>query len=141
MSEHLRNQLIEQEGERLEMYLDSRGFWTIGVGRLLDNRRGGKISHQEAIYMLDNDIYRARADVDKAFPWSSNLTPARYDVLCNMAFNMGLPTLKGFVKMLAAAQAGDFDRASDEMLNSRWSRQVGIRAAVLSAQMRSGRYA
>lgn len=141
MSEQLRSQLIKQEGVRLEAYKDSEGYWTIGIGRLIDTRKGGKISMREALDMLDNDIYEKMKDVDNAFPWSAGLNQARYDVLVNMSFNMGTAGLKTFRKMLAAAQAGAFNTAADEMLDSKWARQVGMRSAVLSDQMRNGTYA
>jgi len=131
---------MRQEGGSLELYPDSETYLTIGFGRLLDPRKGGRIRMSEALYMLDNDIYECRKDVDEAFPWSLNLNPARYDVLVNMRFNLGLAGLKTFKKMLAACRVGNYATTADEMLDSRWAKQVGLRSAELSAQMRSGRY-
>ena len=55
-----------------------------------------------------------------------------------MLFNLGLPRLKTFKKFLAACEAGDFDLASVEMLDSKWASQVGNRAIELSEQMKAG---
>ena len=44
--------LIAEEGEKLSAYQDSMGFWTIGVGRLIDARKGGGISQEESRYLL-----------------------------------------------------------------------------------------
>jgi lysozyme len=140
MIEQLRKQLMRHEGFRSHAYQDTEGYWTIGYGRLIDQRLGGGITEQEAAVLLDADIARARQEAMNAWPWLVNVDSARQDVVVNMAFNMGVPRLKGFRKFLAALQAGDFSRAADEMLDSRWARQVGLRSAELSQQMRSGRY-
>ena len=45
--------------------------------------------------------------------------------MINMLFNLGLPRLLGFTNMWAAIQAGDYAKAADEMLDSKWAAQVG----------------
>jgi len=57
-----------------------------------------------------------------------------------MAFNMGVPRLKKFVKMWNAIHEGLFDIASTEMLDSRWADQVGRRAIILSNAMKEGSF-
>ena len=42
----------------------------------------------------------------------------------NLSFNMGERRLRGFQKMIAAVHAGDFERAADELVNSKWYTQV-----------------
>lgn len=71
---------------------------------------------------------------------------ARAEVLWNMAFNMGVPTLLTFRNTLAildAAIAGErlYSDVARGMLNSRWARQVKGRARELAAQMENGFYA
>jgi lysozyme len=73
-------------------------------------------------------------------PWVEALDGARFGVLVNMTFNMGLPKLIGFEKMLLAVRAKDYEMAAVEMLASRWSEQVGDRALRLAEQMRTGRW-
>ena len=58
--------------------------------------------------------------------------------LCNMAYNLGVPRLLGFERMWAALAAGDYERAADEALDSKWARQVGARAARVAALIREG---
>jgi lysozyme len=55
-----------------------------------------------------------------------------------MSFNMGLPTLSKFTRTLQAIKNGRYSDAADEMLDSKWARQVGKRAERLSKQMRTG---
>jgi lysozyme len=54
---------------------------------------------------------------------------------------MGLVGLLKFKKTLQLIEAGDYAKASVEMLASKWSKDVGNRALELSTQMKSGVYA
>ncbi|MFQ5421037.1 MAG: hypothetical protein ACE5EY_11830, partial [Anaerolineae bacterium] len=56
----------------------------------------------------------------------------------NMAFNLGRTRLARFGKMWAAIHIGDYALAAEEMLDSRWARQVGERAHRLAEMMRDG---
>lgn len=58
--------------------------------------------------------------------------------MIDMCFNLGLPGFLEFERMLAALNAGDYDRAAQEMLDSKWARQVRQRAYVLAEQVRVG---
>jgi lysozyme len=124
----LQNELIRDEGLKLSAYQDSLGYWTIGVGRLIDARKGGKISEREARILLGNDIVSRASELDAALPWWKGLSDGRQRAILNMAFNLGVPGLLGFRGMLAAMQAGDWEAASREALNSKWATQVGQRA-------------
>lgn len=131
----IRDQLLRHEGLRLKPYRDSVGKLTIGVGRNLDDVG---ISHEEALFLLDNDISQARARVLHVLPWAAHLDTSRFEVLINMAFNMGITGLLGFPKFLGALESGDFPTASREMLDSEWAAQVGQRAQELAQIMRTG---
>jgi len=50
----------------------------------------------------------------------------------NMCFNLGLKGLLGFNNTLAFIKAGDWERAANGMLASKWAKQVGMRAIELS---------
>jgi len=132
--ETLRQQLIRHEGLRLEVYECSNGYKTIGVGR---NIQTNGITEDEAHLMLDNDIKRSAAELE-SFSWWEELDQVRKDCLINMVFNLGLPTFKKFKGMLSPIENKDFQLASLEMLDSRWSRQVKGRSKELSEQMRTG---
>ena len=132
------NQLPMDEGMVPHAYQDSEGWWTIGVGHLIDERKGGKLRSDEIALILRNDIAEADKAARAVFPAFDSLSEPRKAVLVNLAFNMGQTRLSGFVKMLGAMADGKFDLAADEMLNSRWATQVGARAQRLSAAMRQG---
>ena len=125
-------QLIQKhEGLKLKPYTDTIGILTIGYGRNLQNG----ISQTEAEYLFENDYQDALQTALSLYPRFVSLSKVRQAVLVNMAFNLGLSRLRGFVKFFAALEARDFRRASDEMLDSKWSGQVGVRAQQLAFMM------
>lgn len=135
MMETLRDQLIRHEGLKLKPYRCSAGKLTVGVGRNLDDVG---ITRDEAMYMLANDIARAKSEIFRAMPWIAAIDEARRDVLVNMCFNLGLARLLKFENTLALVSAGKYDEAADAMLQSKWASQVGGRATELAEIMRTG---
>lgn len=130
-------QLRRDEGEVLHAYQDSFGYLTIGVGRMIDRRRGGGITREESEHLLVNDIRRVVNALDRYIPWWSMLSEERQLVLANMAFNMGTERLvSGWPSTLGAIKRGEYDRAAALMAGSKWARQVGARADRLVAAMR-----
>jgi lysozyme len=134
----LEGQLQRHEGFRSHPYRCSAGRLTIGYGRNLDDRG---ISEDEAKCLLRNDIDHAMVDASSyaGDSWS-RLNAARRAVLANMAFNLGLSRLGGFVRLRERLAASDYQGAAEEMLNSVWARQVGARARELAEQMRTGEW-
>lgn len=124
-SQKLSSQIIEHEGMIPYAYQDSLGFWTIGVGRLIDKRKGGKLSLDEIQYLLNNDIKDCWSSLG-VYRWFSNQDEVRQGVLVELMFNMGLPNLLGFSKMIAALTIKDYLTAAQELLSSKWAKQVGI---------------
>jgi lysozyme len=136
----LDEQLLRDEGEILHAYQDSEGWWTIGVGHLIDVRKGGSIPREISRALLAYDLARVQEGLFQALPWAQTLTPPRQAVLVGMAFNMGVAGLLDFKRTLEFVRQGDFDRAAAEMLDSHWAVQVGNRAHRLSEQMRTGEW-
>ena len=137
MMDYLRKQLIRHEGLRLKPYHDNAvpPRLTIGVGRNLDDVG---IFQDEADLMLTNDINRAISELNSHLDWWNTLDEARRGVLANMTFNMGIAGVLKFHKMLTAIQEGDYQKAADEMVDSAWYKQTGVRALELVNQMRTG---
>jgi len=126
------NQLIERikrhEGLRLNPYKDTVGKLTIGYGRNLDDNG---ITQEEAEIMLIHDILIA-ANSASQFPWYRKLDTDRQGVIIEMIFNMGLPRVLGFKKMIKALSEDDYKEAAIQMMDSLWAHQVGNRAKTLS---------
>ena len=128
-------QLKVHEGVRSKVYLDTEGIETIGVGR---NLRDRGLSDDEIELILANDIRDFQEEVERAFSWWSDLDDVRQRVVVDMAFNMGLGSLSKFVNTLSHIENGRYEEAGVEMLDSKWARQVGDRANVLSNMMKTG---
>lgn len=140
MSQNLIRQLRDEEGEVLNAYQDHLGYWTIGIGRLIDKRKGGGITKEESEYLLSNDISKVNAQLDANIPWWRNLDEPRQAVLQGMAFQMGITNLLGFKNTLKMIEAGDYEAAGKGMLNSLWAKQTPGRANRMSKQMKTGEW-
>jgi lysozyme len=134
------DQIKEDEGLVLHAYDDHLGFATIGYGRLIDRRKGGGISEDEALYLLKNDVSARLSVLENAIPFFARLDDARKAVLLNMSFQLGIAGLLKFKSTLAFIEAGDFENASANMLKSLWAKQTPHRAKRLAEQMRSGKW-
>ena len=152
----LRQQLMRDEGVKLHAYRDSLGYWTIGVGHLIDPTKGCQpppemtypdgpgvvtercvITQDVCLRLLDADIAGKMAELRKALPWVDALSEPHRGVLLNMAFNMGVKGLLKFTDTLRLVQKGQYAEAANKMLLSRWATQVGARARRLAQQMRT----
>ncbi len=141
MTEALMNrikaQLVRHEGLRLKPYRCTAGKLTIGIGRNLEDRG---ISQKEAYAMLERDILDFEQQLLNEIPEVYNkLDEVRQSVLLNMCFNLGIKGLLEFKNTLAFIDAGDWERAANGMLASKWAKQVGRRAIELSEMMRKGK--
>ena len=119
--------LQDFEGLRLKPYQDTVGKWSIGWGRNLSDRG---ISYDEAKILLKDDIEIATAEARANFDWFDGLDPLRQDFIVLMIFNLGVPRLRTFRKMLDAIEAGNFSEAALQLEDSAWASQVTPRRAV-----------
>jgi lysozyme len=131
-------ELRRDEGVIPHAYQDSLGWWTIGVGRLIDRRKGGRLTDEEIDFLLSNDIKECVNDLNRVLPWFKDLTPVRQRVLVNMRFNLGLQGLLSFKNTLRFIENGQYEQAAGGMLDSKWATQVGQRANRLAEMMRRG---
>jgi lysozyme len=133
-------QLRRDEGEVLTAYKDHLGYLTIGVGRLIDKRKGGGISPEESAYLLGNDIARIDADLRSRLDWFGTLSEARQGALLNMAFQMGVPGLMKFKQTLAALRDERYAHAAELARRSLWARQTPERAKRICLQLATGEW-
>lgn len=133
----LKNMLVHEEGYSQFPYKDTQEIWTIAIGRNLQARG---ISMGEALVLLENDIQYFNEQLDKKLPFFKLLDQIRQMVLIDMAFNLGINNLLQFKNTLAAIEGGNYQLAAQEMLNSKWAKQVGRRAERLSKMMETGKY-
>lgn len=101
---------------------------------------GSSVTLKGALRLLDLDASRVCQQVVDQLPWTAKLDRVRQDVLCNMAFQMGIGGLKQFRFTLGAVRTGQYGLAAKAMLQSKWAKQTPERAAELAEQMRTGAY-
>ena len=133
--EQLREQLKIDEGCVYEIYNDHLGYPTFGIGHLVresDPENGSpigtKVSEDRVADAFDDDIEIVLSDCNKLYPDFEDLPEEVQQIIANMMFNLGRPRLSKFVGMKRGVDAKDWDSAADEMVDSRWYRQVGARA-------------
>lgn len=134
-------QIKRDEGVQRTAYQDHLGYWTIGVGRLVDARKPGAGLRDDEIQMLlQNDIIDRVSQLSNRLPWFDELDEPRKGVLINMAFQLGVAGLLEFKRTLTLIQNGDYGQASIQMLLSKWAMQTPERARRLAKQMKTGEW-
>lgn len=141
MKSELTKQLRGDEGVRPCVYQDHLGYYTIGVGRLVDSRKpGAGLRPIEMDFMLQNDIDDRIDALTRKLPWFQDLDDARKGVLLNMSFQLGVEGLLGFTTTLDLVKQGQYEAASVQMLKSKWASQTPERARRMSTQMKTGKW-
>lgn len=130
----IKNMIKNHEGYRPYVYYDSMGFPTGGYGHAFLDR--SPISHDVAVLLFEEDFDRACKDYNKL---NLDLDPVRRAVIIDMLFNLGLTRFFGFQRMIRALREKNYEKAADEMLDSKWAKQVKKRAHRLSGMMRTGK--
>jgi len=134
INETLRKMLILDEGYESRLYADSVGKLTIGIGHNITDKG---LRPYEIRLIYDNDVQEVKDELQQ-YSWATDHDKIRQLVIIDMAFNLGLFKLLQFKKMIAALKDKDYQRASEEMMDSRWARQVGVRADRLFYMMAVG---
>ena len=129
----------KNEGLRLKPYLCPTGILTIGYGHNLEEG----ISESVAEVIFNEDIQVAINDVLDIFSNNKGeyqlvLSSNRYIALVDMMFNLGKSRFLTFKKMIKAIKKKDWDRAADELLDSKYANQVKQRAINNSNLLRKG---
>lgn len=133
-------QLIElHEGRVPHAYEDSLGYLTIGIGHLIDQRKGGRLPDPIIDALFEHDLHEHANELFAHLSWARDLDPVRQAVLVDMYFNLRRGLL-GFKETLRHFEAGQWDAAASAMLDSKWARQVKDRAQRLAKMVRTGEW-
>mgnify|MGYP001014030739 FL=1 len=142
--DELREQLKIDEGVKYEIYLDHLDLPTFGIGHLVRNDDpeygqsvGTEISEERVNECFDKDVEIVLSDCETLYPDYYDLPEEVQQIVANMMFNMGRPRLSKFKGMKAGVDARDWNAAANEMVDSRWYRQVTKRADRLVERMRN----
>jgi len=134
INETLRKMLILDEGYESSLYADSVGKLTIGIGHNITDKG---LRPDEIRLIYDNDVQEVKDEL-QPHKWATDHDNIRQLVIIDMAFNLGMFKLMQFKKMIAALKNKDYTLAADEMMDSRWASQVGVRADRLHYMMLTG---
>lgn len=142
--EDLRVQLEIDEGVVYEVYLDHLGYATFGIGHLIREddpehgwEVGTEVSESRVAEAFESDIETVLSDCNTLYSDFEELPEEAQQIIANMMFNLGRPRLSAFKGMKAGVDAGDWNEAADQMVDSRWYKQVGARAERLVERMRA----
>jgi len=139
MSEVLKKRIRDHEGFIAKPYLDSLGKATIGYGHLIteeDNFEEGKeYSKDELLKLFDKDFEKAEMGCNQLVGHILELHIEAKNIVTEMVFQLGTQGVRNFKNMISALEARDYQRASAEMLDSRWNVQTPNRCQSLAKIM------
>jgi|TARA_X000000368_G_scaffold12446_1_gene10067 GH24 family phage-related lysozyme (muramidase) len=147
--EILKEQIKRHEGEVLEVYADSLGYLTLGVGHLIkeDDAEHGQpagtpVSQEVVDAYYESDFDKHVEETIHVFEGKGGedfyaLPEEIQHVLVNMTFNLGGTRFAKFNNMWSAVVEGDWKRMAVEMEDSRWFKQVGRRSIELQESVLS----
>ncbi len=137
-------EISADEGKVLHAYLCSELHKTVGIGHKVlpddpeyDQPVGTAVSSDRVTECFDKDVGTVIAESKKLYPQFDSLPEEVKLIICNMLFNLGLPTLSKFKDMKKAIDAEQWSAAADAMLDSKWARQLPNRSGRLITRMRN----
>ena len=140
----LRKEITFDEGVKYEVYLDHLGLPTFGIGHLVtesdeeyEEHVGYPVSKQRVNDVFEEDMKIVLDDCKILYSDFDELPEECQHIIANMMFNMGRPRLSKFKGMKRGVDTRDWNTAADEMVDSRWYKQVTKRADRLVARMRA----
>lgn len=110
--------VARHEGYMPNIYRCTAGKLTIGYGYNLD----AGMPEDEAHLLLRYRLNKIDGELDGRLPWYDSLPDAKKSALQDMAYQMGVAGVMKFKKFLAALEAGKWDQAAKEMLDSKWAK-------------------
>ena len=142
--DQLRETLKVDEGVKNEIYLDHLGLPTCGIGHLITEddpehglEVGTHIDDERVNELFDQDVQVTLGECRLLYNDFDNLPEEAQQIIANMMFNMGRPRLSRFHKMKQAVDGRDWIEAGDQMMDSRWYKQVTTRADRLVRRMQA----
>ena len=133
--ERLRLQITKHEGIELMPYRCSSDKLTIGVGHNIQDRG---ICHETAMQMFDEDSDICINELQPTGSYWDDLPEGGQEGLINLCFNRGISRRMAFKQTFGFLREGMYEKAADELLESRYANQVGQRAIDVANMIREG---
>ena len=132
----MREPLTMEEAKKKKPYKCSNGHLTVGIGHNLDQPMTDELIN----LIFNHDLRVAMREVKRLdalrrdIHWRKLPLNAKI-VLVDMNFQLGLTRLRKFKKMLRAIGEGDWKKAHDECLNSKYARSDSPNRAKRNAEL------
>jgi len=132
-NEALMDRVRRHEGWMSKPYPDKIHGWkvpTFGYGFTY-------LTEDEGDAILRNRIQMISSLLRRKIPFFKGLNHLIQGVLVEMAYQMGVPGLLAFKQTLRFIGAGEYRKAANEMLDSKWAKQTPTRARELAEIVRN----
>ena len=123
----------EHEGYRSRIYKDSLGYDTIGYGFAIKNLY---ISRANADLILKDKLNVLITTASEDMPWVLHMPDIIQNVIFEMCYQMGIGGFHTFPKAISYMQTRQWEKAADEMLDSKWHKQTPKRAEEMAEIVR-----
>lgn len=134
--------LLFEEGKKLQAYICSEGYLTVGIGHNLDSdmaiqilgrtlKKGDNITEKECQELFDRDLRKVRAGLSLHIPYFTTLTEKYQILLINMVFQLGINGTLAFKNTLQAIKEDKPLQVAQGIQQSKWFRQTPNRCARL----------
>ncbi len=140
----LKEELTYDEGCEFKLYNDHLGYKTFGIGHLVtkddpefEMEIGEEVSEDRVNECFVNDVEKVIEDCLILYDNFYDLPEEVQLIIANMMFNLGRPRLSKFKGMKSGVDNQDWNKAADEMVDSKWYEQVPNRAKRLVERMRN----
>ena len=127
-------QLKIHEGYKPTVYKCTAGVDTIGVGFAIKDL---ELSEDVCDLILAEKLEALEERFEKKFDWFKTSPVEVRNVMLNMAYQLGFAGFCKFKKTIACLEETEWEKASEEMLDSRWAKQTPNRAKELSEIIKS----
>lgn len=118
----------QEEGFKGTVYKCTEGFDTIGYGTRLP------LSKEESELILEYRLKIIKSQLT-GYLYNLDIKQEAWDILFNMAYQLGARGFVNFKKMIKALEKQDYKTAAKEGLDSLWAKQTPNRAKRLMDRM------
>lgn len=152
---HTKNEVIEIiapltadfEGFSAKVYKCPAGFNTIGYGRNIEANplnaqelaqlQNGEVSKEVALVWLKEELERCYERLNK-LSWFKELDKKRAAAMVDMCYNLGYNSLMGFKNSIAMLANKEWEKAGENLKQSKWYKQVKRRGVKIVSIIESG---
>ena len=123
----------KHEGFSAMVYKDSLGIDTVGYGFAIKDL---ELDSDICEMILERKVKNLKDRIEIKFDWYKYMPQEIKDIVVEMCYQMGVYGFSRFKKTIAFLQNKEWEKASVEMLDSRWAQQTPNRAKEMSDKVK-----